>query len=61
MKLTIEINLDNAAFEGCESTEVTRILRGVIKDYNNDPSPGFYVKLRDENGNKVGFAKIAED
>lgn len=53
-KLTIEINLDNAAFEEDEKPEVAKILRNyaeIIADGNS-----INRNLFDTNGNRVGFA-----
>ena len=64
MKLIIEMDLDNAAFEAPAYFEVGRILDGVAarlfatKDVSQVHMVGEGMDLRDENGNKVGFAVI---
>lgn len=59
MKLTIEIELDNAAFdEHGTTTETGRILRDLaIRMEDGALLP---LTLRDHNGNKVGTAEAAE-
>ena len=54
-KVTIEIDIDNSAFEEDPKFELDRILKEIIGrgDLN--------YSLRDYNGNKVGFIKIEED
>ena len=56
MKLTIEINLDNAAFE--DESEVFRIVShvGEVVEYR----PGWTKTLRDLNGNTVGTAVVTD-
>ena len=60
MKLIIEMDLDNAAFEAPAYFEVGRILDGVAARMfaTKDAREGDGMDLRDENGNKVGFAAI---
>ena len=62
MKLTIEITLDNAAFEDDGVAEVTRILESLasrlpepLRDTNGA------LNLHDVNGNHVGTAEIIGD
>ena len=57
MDITITINCDNAAFEGDPVPEITRILHELIDDL--DFSEG-KQKLRDVNGNVVGFYEIQD-
>ena len=55
--LTIEINLDNSAFQGFdEGFEIKRILEELAKKSKFD-----HERLRDINGNTVGFCKIEQD
>lgn len=55
MKLRIEIDMDNAAFEDDPQPEVCRILREYIK-------AGRLEKvLMDVNGNRVGRAEVEGD
>jgi ATP-dependent RNA circularization protein (DNA/RNA ligase family) len=56
MKLTIEIHMDNVAFEENED-EVHSILSNINQKMKED----IVVKLRDTNGNTVGWYKITED
>ena len=56
MKINIEINTDNQAFEFDKNEEVLRILKEFINDnrlWNREQ-----IKLFDYNGNSVGIAKI---
>lgn len=56
MKLTIEIYMNNAAFEDNED-EVHCILNNINPKMEED----VVVKLRDSNGNTVGWYKITEE
>lgn len=60
MKFILEINCDNATFEGHENTcaEVRRILLAAASRVFNGQPDG---KLRDYNGNKVGSFRFSED
>ena len=60
MKLQIEICLDNAAFDPHTGLEIGRILNELAKDMVLC-GPLKECKLRDANGNTVGFAEIKED
>lgn len=61
MKVLIEINCDNAAFDDCPSREFTRIVENVLDDIGE-----FRISLKEEgrwpifdiNGNKVGELRI---
>ena len=57
MKLKIEINMDNAAFEDNPEDEIRSILDDIYPEVMNRRK----VKLRDSNGNTVGHYKITED
>lgn len=59
MKLTVTINMDNAAFEPTNGIEVARILRYLaeICDNQNLP-PTMALLIRDVNGNAVGAIKV---
>lgn len=64
MKLKIEINMDNAAFEDDAYSEVESILRngwpeGPFVGLHDSGQPSI-VKLRDSNGNTVGFAEVSD-
>lgn len=63
MKVTIEINCDNAAFEDDPSLEVARILKDVCKKIDGHPnfSDGFSTALFDINGNEVGYLSVKEE
>lgn len=64
MKFTLEISMDNAAFENREGGEVNRILEVLRQEiFREFPSllPGTTINLRDINGNKVGLAEVRED
>lgn len=59
MKLTIEINTDNAAFE--DNYELGRIVEEIgAALYASDISTMRNKKLYDINGNHVGFVKITD-
>lgn len=58
MKATIEINMDNAAFESGEGDiELARILASLANKLNNGVRP---INLWDSNGNIVGSLTISE-
>ena len=62
MKFTLEIDMDNAAFEGQNGAESARILDTLTKrlsEYNLETGDTF--PLRDLNGNSVGRAVVYED
>ena len=54
MKLTITIEMDNAAFD--DGPELERILLQLAPQAD-DMIPGDEIRLRDTNGNLVGLAK----
>jgi len=62
MKLKIEIQMDNAAFEPENGTEAARILRNVAKAIDGltlHPKMNVHgMNLMDINGNAVGTAKV---
>ncbi len=58
MKLTIEIDLDNDAFQnGARYTEVLRIIKHMLSSTLSLMRPGS-IALRDVNGNTCGFARV---
>ena len=58
MKIRIEINCDNAAFEDDPATEVERILKNLTGKLR---LPGMEdLPLMDINGNKVGTLTVEE-
>ena len=58
MKLTIEIEMDNAAFMEGRKVEVSRIIAKALIVLNlRHPDK---VQLMDINGNTVGFAKVTD-
>lgn len=61
MKLTLELSLDNAAFESPSGNEVARILRkyAALVEHE-DVTPGRAL-IHDLNGNKVGKLEITDD
>ena len=62
VKLKIEIEMDNAAFEDGNGYEVARILNQLREDIDTpDLYEGDGGTLRDINGNKVGFWKVTEE
>jgi hypothetical protein len=60
MKLTIEINMDNAAFDENPEWEVGRILNKIISCLDNRSLSDLSEALYDMNGNKIGFAETEE-
>lgn len=59
MKFTLEINMDNAAFQECGiATELGAILGNVMVRLHEGELPPF--TLRGSNGNTVGQARIEE-
>ena len=62
MKLKIEIEMDNAAFDGANrNIEAARILRSLAQDMADDVAlscTGDHETLMDINGNRVGEAKV---
>ena len=61
MKLTIKINMDNAAFENDHELECVRILAEFVKDLENGLtlSIGDNYPLMDFNGNTVGSVNVS--
>jgi hypothetical protein len=61
MKFEVQIATDNAAFEeGC-GYEVARILRELAdRVEESELRNGDLLRLRDVNGNRVGYATLAE-
>ena len=63
MKVTIEIQCDNAAFgedEYGQSVEVARILDALVDDLTQVSAVPAMKKLYDINGNKVGQMVVAQ-
>lgn len=59
MQLTININLDNAAYEGADLVpEIADNLEAVIQKLCNGHKDGI---IKDSNGNKVGHWSICEE
>lgn len=63
MKITIEINTDNDAFQDRKGWEVRRILNEIVKglDYDFMAVNLSNKPLRDINGNVCGHIKIVEE
>lgn len=59
MKMLLEIDLDNAAFESSGQLEVARILRKLAHDieFGGQLSPNS-IGLFDINGNKCGVCRV---
>ena len=64
MKFTLEINMDNAAFED-DQYELTRILHGIASkaqwDNMGHANGEGDELIRDRNGARVGSYKVEED
>jgi hypothetical protein len=59
MKLKIDINMDNAAFEDNAGSECARILRKLADELEDtNAEEGVLGPLFDVNGNKVGKATL---
>jgi hypothetical protein len=58
MKITIEIDTDNAAFDVDPMTEVAGILGATILKLENLPV-GSEETLYDTNGNRTGFVRVS--
>jgi len=70
MKLTIEINMDNAAFDGPLCGELSRILSSVTRKVESQlerspecicDAPEIDDKLLDINGNTVGSVRLQNE
>lgn len=59
MRINIEINTDNQAFEFDKEGEILRILKELIN--NNRLWSQEQIKLFDYNGNSIGIAKIINE
>ena len=55
MTFTLQISMDNAAFDQNVEGELTRILHKLANDVNNMENE---YTIRDINGNKIGVAEI---
>jgi hypothetical protein len=62
MKLTITIDMDNAAFEVAPGEEAARILLGRIRNIKtiNANDIGTVFPMMDANGNRVGQATVTD-
>ena len=62
MNLNINISMDNAAFEEDptkETSDILKILAKKIEKSQKFPLEGWVTRVRDKNGNTVGFASVA--
>jgi hypothetical protein len=62
MKLTITIDMDNAAFESEPGEEAARIIRGRLRNIETIDANdiGTVFPMMDANGNRVGQAEVTE-
>ena len=61
MKLTLSINMDNAAFEDIPGVEAARILRDAANKVSDaQPDELLEFRLSDANGNKVGSVIVSD-
>lgn len=63
MKITIEINCDNAAFEDDAGGEIARILNSIAseaQEFYHPTNNRMCPVVRDINGNKVGTVTVEE-
>jgi hypothetical protein len=60
MKFKLEIEMDNAAFDGGANWEVGAILHELARNIEDsgDLRVGERISVRDSNGNTVGQAKV---
>ena len=59
-KFTVEIDIENAAFEGGECcSEIARLLRKLAHSVQMSGACGHFIT--DINGNKVGFSVVKSD
>lgn len=59
MKLTVTINMDNAAFEPTNGVEVARLLHYLAEILDGEKlTRGDHFPLTDANGNRVGEARV---
>jgi hypothetical protein len=61
MRLTIDIETSNAAFEDCDGNEVARILRETADAMESRYLIAQTYPLRDICGNWVGVMRVTED
>lgn len=61
MKLTIDVQMDNAAFDPDLRSEAQRILEVAKAAFDFPMDTPYYRKLYDFNGNKVGQIRIDSD
>lgn len=69
MKLTIEIDMENDAFQPDPGPEIARVLRWVTGSLTDPDGSwglmpdrvGEQLRLRDHNGNTVGHFSVTED
>lgn len=59
MRFTLEIRMDNAAFD--DPFELARIVREIANDVNENQGPCHAQSVHDVNGNRVGQWKVTED
>lgn len=58
MDITITINTDNAAFDGCGGDEVARLLHHLSEGFKGSTLEySLYFHLKDTNGNAVGLCE----
>lgn len=64
MKLTLEINLDNSAFDQYAGDELSKIFTDISSRCGRLPSRenlnGESIEIRDSNGNKIGKLQFFE-
>jgi hypothetical protein len=60
MKASLELKMDNAAFEDCgHGAELARILRKLAKQVETWPgAQGFSLLALDINGNRIGLFQV---
>lgn len=56
MKMTIEFDMDNAAFTDWPEKEIERILHKIASDVT--ASDVYYRAIMDTNGNRIGYVEI---
>ena len=62
MKLTLTLDMDNAAFEDSPGQEAARLLRSAARKVEGcEPGDQDSFMLLDSNGNRVGHVTVEQD
>lgn len=58
MEAIIHVNMDNEVFGNMWGIELSRILKRLANDIQDETGEDFEINLRDINGNKVGIFRV---